>query len=70
MQWFSALAAMAMLSKRTWVQVPPTTSGVFRLKQGITTQQSNPNANISAMCANYLTRGYQGLHVKQANKKR
>ena len=27
----SALAAMAMLSARTLVRVPPTTSGVFRL---------------------------------------
>ena len=31
-QWFSALAAMAMLSARTWVQVPPTTSGFFSCK--------------------------------------
>ena len=28
-QWSSALAAMAMLSARTWVQIPPTASGVF-----------------------------------------
>ena len=30
-QWFSVLAAMAMLSARTWVRVPPTTSRFFRL---------------------------------------
>ena len=30
-QWSSALAAMAMLPASTWVQVPPTTSGVFLL---------------------------------------
>ena len=30
-QWSSTLAAMAMLSARAWVQVPPTTSGVFLL---------------------------------------
>ena len=30
-QWFSALAAVAMLSARTWVQISPTTSGVFCL---------------------------------------
>ena len=28
-QWFNALATMAMLSARTWVWVPPTTGGVF-----------------------------------------
>ena len=28
-KWFTVLAAMAMLSARTWIQVPPTTSGVF-----------------------------------------
>ena len=32
------------------------------------TQQSYPTANICAMCPKYLARGYQGLHVKQANK--
>ena len=68
-QWFSALAAMAMLSARTWVRVPPTTSGVFRLYQGFSTQYSNSNANICAMCLNYLAKGYQGLHVKQAKKR-
>ena len=31
-------------------------------------QQLNPDANICAMWPNYLARGYQGLHVKQANK--
>ena len=36
---------------------------------GFSTQQSNPDANICAMCSNYLARGYQGLHVKQTNKK-
>ena len=30
-RWFSELAAMAMLSVRIWVRVPPTTSGVFLL---------------------------------------
>ena len=30
-QWFSMLAAMAMLSTRTWGRVPPITSGVFHL---------------------------------------
>ena len=29
MQWFSTLEWMAMLSARTWVPVPPKTSGVF-----------------------------------------
>ena len=43
-QWFSALAAMATLSARTWVLVPPMTSGAFRLKQGFSTQQSSPYA--------------------------
>ena len=28
-QWFSALASMVMLSASTWVQDPPTASGVF-----------------------------------------
>ena len=28
-QWFRALAAMAMLSAKTWVPVLPMTSGVF-----------------------------------------
>ena len=28
-QWFRVLAVMAMLSARTWVQVPPLTSRVF-----------------------------------------
>ena len=27
----SALAATGMLSARTWVRIPPTTSGVFRM---------------------------------------
>ena len=33
-------------------------------------KQTNPNANICAMCPNYLTRDYQGLYVKQANKQK
>ena len=68
-QWFSALAAMAMLSPRSWVRVPPTTSEVFRLYLGFSTQQSNPNAKICAMCLNKLAQSHQGLHVKQATKK-
>ena len=39
-----------MLSARTWVRVPPRTSGVFQLLQGFFTQQSNPKATICAMC--------------------
>ena len=38
--------------------------------KGFSTQQSNPNANVFAMYPNYLARGYQGLHVKQANRKK
>ena len=67
-QWFSALAAMAMLSARTWARVPPTTSRVFAWNK-VSPLQSNLNANRCAMCPNYLARGYQGLHVKQENKK-
>ena len=59
-QWFSALTAMAMLSVRTWVQVPPTTSEVLHRKQSFSTQQLNPNANICAMCPNTLAQSYQG----------
>ena len=39
-------------------------------QQGFSTQQSNPNAKICAMSSNYLARGYQGFHVKQANRKK
>ena len=35
------------------------TSGVFHL-QGFSTRQSNPNANICAMCSNKLAQSYQG----------
>ena len=37
------------------------------LGQGFSTQQSNPNAKICAMCPDYLARGYQRLHVKPTN---
>ena len=30
-KWFRGLAAMAMLSAKTYVQVPPMTSGALRL---------------------------------------
>ena len=33
------IAAMAMLSARTWVRVPPMTGEVFGLQQGFSTQQ-------------------------------
>ena len=59
-----------MLAARTWVRVPPTTSGVFHLLQSFSTQQSNPNANIRAMRPFYLARGYQELQVKQAKKQK
>ena len=68
-QWLRGLAAVAMLSARIWVRVPPKANGVFRLKRGFSTQQSNPNSNLYSMCPNYIAWGYQGLHIKQANKK-
>ena len=52
-QWFSALSA------KTWVQAPPMTSGVYLLYQSFSTQQSNPIANICAMCPNKLAQSYQ-----------
>ena len=39
------------------------------LESGFSTQQSNPNANICAMCLDFLAWGYQGLGVKQAKNK-
>ena len=46
-RWFSSNAHFIHLQK----------SGVFSLWQGFSTPQLSPNANISAMCANYLSRG-------------
>ena len=65
-----ALAAMAMLFARTWVQVPPITSGVFLLQQGLSTEQSNHNARFCAMCLYKLAPSYQGAHVKHQMKNR
>ena len=37
-----------------WILVSPTTSKVFHLLLGLSTQQSNPNDKIGAMCSNNL----------------
>ena len=59
-QWFSVLAAMAMLSVKDYVTVPPLTSGVF-FPVFFFTEQSNLNANI---CANNLAYKLSGTYVK------
>ena len=51
-------------SARTRVQIPPTTSGVFRLSRGFSSQQSNPNSKICAMCSNKLASRVHGKHSK------
>ena len=45
MQWSNALAAMAMLSAKTWVLVPPMTSGFFACNNVSPLEQVNLNAN-------------------------
>ena len=42
-------SAMAMLSARTWVSVPPINQWIFSPRKSFSTHQSSPNANICAI---------------------
>ena len=67
-QWFNLLAAMAILSARTWVRVQPITNGVFQL-HSTPLNPTPPNAKICAMCPNNLAQSYQGhMSITQPKK--
>ena len=67
-QWFSALAAMAMLSVRTRVQVPPTTSRVIFSCNKVSSLTNRTPTLTSVSCASIIQfKSYPGRIPNKKN---